>query len=417
MAVQSYMDFVSDAASQAVFERQDAENLSTETLPENAGLLDFKAFASDYPDKLFSLLDQLRPEFQEIFVEFYILQKSQSFIARLHGFIQTRAWQQLRIIEQTIGALIILGTHPTESTIRPILEKANVETTPYGSLAKMIVLYAATQDYVVVAKKIHIPVPAVRKLFRPIIATLLADKDVRAVAVGAYLRNLTHNASLHGAGLSNSCLARLKRIGCFKFTASATDQSPLWSFGPIALLQDNPWYMFELASPNGLEELRPTITAQLQRACNSKTAIQVFAPTDPNGSLQFGYILVRSTHPGIVRSLTKIRGISEMAARYTPEGEFQSAVTVPHSDLKDTLKNYKPAVQERLRKGDFVQVLTGPASGYYGTISQITTRKVVVTVNFPTSRKLQIFAQPTALRHEDVPVKQRAFWGIKNAAS
>ena len=111
---------VTDAAS--VWQPTDREEevlLSAEALPEHSSLIDFKAFARDYSDKLFPLLLKLRPEFQELFIEYYLLEKSQSFIGQVHGQIQTRVWQNLRIIEQSIGSLILLGPTPTAEIIRP----------------------------------------------------------------------------------------------------------------------------------------------------------------------------------------------------------------------------------------------------------------------------------------------------------
>ena len=119
----SYIDYAADAASQASFQRSPESGLlSAEALPENAALVDFSAFIRDYPDKLFPLLANLRPEFQELFIERYVLHKPQKFVGQCHGFVETRVWQTLRIIEQTIGAFIILGVEPDESVLRPILE-------------------------------------------------------------------------------------------------------------------------------------------------------------------------------------------------------------------------------------------------------------------------------------------------------
>src|SRR5258708_17109170 len=107
--ITDYMTHISDAASFEAFQRHEtAPLLSAETLPESSSLIDFKAFAQEYPERLLPLLEKLRPEFQELFAEYWLIGKSQAFIGRVHGFIQTRTWQNLRIIEQAISSMIIL---------------------------------------------------------------------------------------------------------------------------------------------------------------------------------------------------------------------------------------------------------------------------------------------------------------------
>ena len=84
--IHDYMTHISDAASFEAFTRHEANPLlSAETLPESGSLIDFRAFAQEYPDRLFPLLRRLRPEFVEIFAEFWLLGKSQSFIGHCHG--------------------------------------------------------------------------------------------------------------------------------------------------------------------------------------------------------------------------------------------------------------------------------------------------------------------------------------------
>src|ERR1035437_1399661 len=153
------MEYGANAASFDAYNRHEVDScISAETSPEISSLIDFKAFAHDYPEKLFLLLKQLRPEFQEFFVEYYLLEKSQSFIGKTHGCIQTRIWQNLRLIEQAIGSMILLGTDPGYDMLNPIIINAGLEYTPYGSLTTMIMHYAASRSYTIVAKRFNAPV-------------------------------------------------------------------------------------------------------------------------------------------------------------------------------------------------------------------------------------------------------------------
>ena len=174
LAVQAYRDGNPDSL------------ISVETSSDNTGLMDFSAFIAECPEKFFALLEPLRPEFRETMIEYFIVGKSQSFIARAHGQIQTRTWQALRLISQAVGAEIVLGAHPDADTLRPIFTSASLEETALGSLTDMVVLYAQTQSYAAVAKTVNAPVPTIRKIFRPAIEKLLLSKHLRETAAGAY---------------------------------------------------------------------------------------------------------------------------------------------------------------------------------------------------------------------------------------
>src|SRR6202790_5183873 len=289
----SYMNHVANAASYEAFLREDVNPLlSAETLPESGSVLEFGAFAAEYPEKFISFLNHLRPEWQEIAVEYYVLHKSQAFIGKAHGEIQTRVWQQLRIIEQTIGSMILLGIDINDHELQAILEKAGLETTPYGSLTNMILWYKTSQSYTQVAKAAGAPVPAIRKIFRPAINTLLADKDIKAVAVGAYLRSLTHQASLTGAGLSKRCQARTRRVKTLRFNAPPSEASPLISFGRVDALGDTPWFLLEVSSDHRMQQIGPLLKPQGKQIFG-KNAAPIFAPVNLDGGLVFVYLFAR----------------------------------------------------------------------------------------------------------------------------
>ena len=412
--VESYMDHVADAASFEAYKRKEEDpRVSAETLAASNSMIDFKTFAHDYPDKLMPLLEHLRPEFQELFAEYWLLGKSQSFIGDVHGFIQTRVWQNLRIIEQAIGSLILLGTNPNEDILAPILEKVGLEKLARGRLSSMIVGYAQTHSYARVAAYFGIPVPAVRKIFRPTITSLLASKDVKAVAVGAYLRSLTHQASLTGAGLSKRCKARNRRVMVRRFDAPPSEISPLISFGHVESLGEMSWELLEISSDHRMEQIGPLLRPQGKRAFGKKAA-QIFAPLNTEGELEFGYIFARCGQQSLVRKLLHTRGIAEISVLTDDEGNFKKAVTVPHADVLAMIKKHKPAEPEYIRLGDFVEVLTGAAAHYCGTVTNFRGGDVrTVEVNFPTGRKFFVAADVSSLRKlPKVPASQRTFWGV-----
>lgn len=408
------MDHISAAASFEAYNRQEIDPLlSAEALAESNSMIDFKTFADEYPERLFPLISRLRPEFQEFFIEFHILRKSQAFIGKCHGQIQTRVWQVLRLVEQAIGSMIILGTSPDAEIIRPILRKAGLDSTiAYGSLTDMILLYAKTQSYAEVALRVGAPVPLIRKLFRPTIVALLANKDVRAVAVGAYLRSLTHQASLTGTGLSKRCKARNRRVKIMRFTAPRTNNSTLISFNRVESLGDTPWHLLEISSEHRMAQIGPTLYQQGIKLFGKKPA-QIFAPLNADGELVFGYVFARSSSFALVRKLLHIRGVAELSAVCDSDGNFDHAVTVPNAEVQELIAKHSPSTSSKVRVGNFVKVLTGPASNYCGTVTKVDGDGLIVQVNFPTGRCFLVRADETSVKLlPATPAAQRMFWGV-----
>jgi hypothetical protein len=407
----SYLDYVSDAASVQAYRRNEADPLlSAESLPENSSFLDFKSFALEHPDRLFRLLSKLRVEFQELFIEYYMLEKSQSFLAKTHGCIQTRIWQNLRIIEQAVGSLIVLGIDPGPEVLRPILLTAELENTSFGSLTDMIVLYAQTQSYAAVAKKFNAPIPAIRKILRPAIGACLSSKKLKVIAVGCYLRSLTHQASLTGGGLSHSAIARIRRVKHMKFHAPPSDNTMLMNFGAISVLHDTPWCMFEISSEHRMEQINPSLRKHGKKLFG-KRAAQIFAPTDENRELEVGYLMARSVSPALTRSLTRIRGISEMSGHYSEDGTLLKAVTIPNADVQKMIKAHSIDEPTPIRVGDFVEILTGEAARYHGTVVEAEDADMKIEVQFPSGRKFTVDASAADVKLLRVPIKRRAFWG------
>jgi hypothetical protein len=409
----SYMGTSADNASLAAYRRNEETSLlSAESLPENSSLIDFRTFAQDHPEKLFPLLSSLRPEFQELFIEYYVLGKSQSFLAKVHGQIQTRIWQNLRIIEQALGALIVLGPRPSRAKMFAILGKVGMDYTEHGSLANLIALYGKSQNYAAVAKAVDAPVPAIRKVFRPAIEMLLRSRDLEAVAIGSYLRSLTHQASLTGKGLSKRCIARNNRVKCLRFLAPAVDASALLEFGSVNSLKDAPWNMFEISSDHRMAVIGPALRKQ-GKEIFGKNCGQIFAPLDAEGELEFGYILARSLSAKITRRLTRIRGISEMSGSYNSLDVLVHAVTVPNADVQKLIEERGGEKPQRVKVGDFVQVLTGDAESYCGTVTSSQGSCRFVRVDFPSKRHFTVVADISALKPiHHTPGHIRAFWGF-----
>ena len=405
------LDHLANAAAVTAFQRDEVNPLlSAETIPEDTSLMDFTSFAEECPERLFELLSHLRVEFQELFIEYWILHKSQSFLAKVHGQIQTRIWQKLRITEQAIGALIVLGTEPSADALRTILQETGLEDTEYGPLSGMIATYALAQSYAQVAKQFAAPIPAIRKIFRPSIERLVASKNLKEVAVGSYLRNLVYNASLTKSGLSKRCLARMQRTQIFRFDAPSSDESPLIEYGAVDELLETPWCMFEISSESRMSRVLPLIRKYGKRLFGREAA-QIFAPLDTDGELKLGYILARSTSPARTRALIRFRGISDIAARYNDAGSLARVISVPNNEVQLMIDANATQNATQVRVGNFVEILTGEASRYCGRVTSLRGSTATVEVTFPSGRRFTVKADRDAVRVLAIPPNRRRFWG------
>jgi hypothetical protein len=418
MHTDTYWDHISDGASVASYHETgkiEQPLISAETMPESGALIDFKAFAIEYPDKLFPLLDHLRPEFKEIFIEYYILGKSQCFLAQVHGTQQSATrgiWQNLRVIEQAIGALIVLGVEPKAEDIRPILESVDLENSPLGSLTEMICQYNASRSYAEVAKFFKVPTPAIRKIFRPAIEKLLARRGLKAVALGAFIRNITHQASLTKDGFSNSYRTRLKRIERQSFDAPEPENSALINSGKIDSLGDMPWSMFEISPEYTVDRVFSTIRKAKFYVFREKAG-QVFAPVDARGDLKLGYFFARGNNKYLATAMTRLRGICEVSSRYDDQGEFKSEVLIPDAEIQALIHIHNGSEVLRAKVGDFVEILTGDAARYCGDVKSVSRFAVEVEINFPSGRKFFIHALHSSVKSfGKIPKKARGFWGV-----
>ena len=415
----SYWDHISNDASVAGYHETgkiEQPLISAETMPESGALLDFKAFAREYPDKLFPLLDHLRPEYREMFIEYYILEKSQCFLARVHGTQQSATrgiWQTLRVIEQTVGALIVLGTNPKPEDIRPILESVNLEITSFGSLAEMICQYNELRSYAKVAKIFKAPTPAIRKIFRPAIEKLLMQRSLQATALGAFLRNATHQASLTKDGFSKSYQARLRRIAKQAFDAPEPENSALVCSGKVESLGDMPWKMFEISPEYKVNRVFATIRKAKNRVFYEKAG-QAFAPVDADGELKLGYFFARGNNKFLTAAMTRLRGVCEVSSLYDDQGKFKSEVTVPHAEIQAMIDNHSTHYSTQTKVKDFAEVLTGDAARYCGNVVGVSkTGDVEIEVEFPSGRRFVIHALHSSVKSfGNVPRDRRGFWGL-----
>jgi hypothetical protein len=172
--------------------------------------------------------------------------------------------------------------------------------------------------------------------------------------------------------------------------------------------------MFEISSEHRMTQIFPTLQAQGKKIFGKKAA-QIFAPVDQNGDLTFGYIFARSVVPKLARKLTHVRGISNLVSLFSDNGDFMKAMTVPDAEIQTLLKKHSGVESTVNAEGGFVEILTGPAARYCGTVTQrnAQTGALTIDVAFPTGRHFVVIANDSCVKPlEQVPMKERNFWGI-----
>jgi hypothetical protein len=207
------------------------------------------------------------------------------------------------------------------------------------------------------------------------------------------------------AGFGKRHQARALRMKHLRFEAPALEHDPLISFGRVETLGDTPWMLFEVSMTN-LDACFPVLQQQFKRICSRKSG-QIFAPTNKAGELTFGYFFARSSSPTITRSIARVRGVTEFAATYSDAGNFRKVVTVPEADVAKMIDDCAGQKRQRPQVDDFVQVLSGPAKGYCGTI----TARNVATITFLTGRTFTVNLGAGAAKILSVPKSRRAFFG------
>ena len=93
------------------------------------------------------------------------------------------------------------------------------------------------------------------------------------------------------------------------------------------------------------------------------------------------------------------------------DGNFVHAVTVPHVEVQALITKHGSPHISKVGVGDFVEILTGDAKGYHGTILKILPNNVRVRIDFPSGRQFLIDADPTSISRTEVPKNKQTFWG------
>jgi len=148
----------------------------------------------------------LPSEDQELLLSYYMLGKPQWCLAKLYRSTQTVCSVKLRMAVKKLGTIAIFRGHPTVDSMCPVLEKAGInhliEKSTNVSTAMLVVEYRAARSFAVVAKKLGVMRPQVRRALSTAAKFLLASSVDEEVALGAYIFGLIDKASSSGQGYS-----------------------------------------------------------------------------------------------------------------------------------------------------------------------------------------------------------------------
>ena len=173
-----------------------------------------------------------------------------------------------------------------------------------------------------------------------------------------------------------------------------------------------PWKMFEISPEYKVDRVFAAIRKAKNQVFHEKAG-QVFAPVNAEGELKLGYFFARGNNRFLTAAMTRLRGVCEVSSLYDDQGKFKKEVTIPHMEVQAMIDARSTQRSTRVKVGEFVEVLTGDASRYCGTVRTITKISIHVEINFPSGRKFLIHAQPSSVKSfGDVPKEQRGFWGL-----
>lgn len=166
------------------------ETVSLETKSDLLEESIYNAIQENFP-VFYKTLGMLSKDDQETILSYYLLHKPQWCLAKIKRSTQTDCSFRLRMAIRKLGACLLFGV-PEEHTLHTILTKLGYENfTPEVSTSKVVHMYKKYRSFKIVAHKLSIPKPVVRKTLSHVSKNLLELEDNHlAQAVGAYIFGL-----------------------------------------------------------------------------------------------------------------------------------------------------------------------------------------------------------------------------------
>jgi hypothetical protein len=210
-----FFDAIIAARSVMLSEEQALEGATTLSLETQIDMAESDVLSyieNDFPGFV-KILRHLSKEDQELLLGYYVISKTQTSLAPIHGLTQTICSAHIRAAMRKMGTYIIFGP-PTPEIMAPIFIEAELEGLLKKTdgtvvpLSEVVALYAKTRSYQRVAEVLGLRRPEVRRVMRSAQKVLAARSGIKAKAISAYLLDLIDKSSASGKGPSQRKLAK-----------------------------------------------------------------------------------------------------------------------------------------------------------------------------------------------------------------
>lgn len=199
--------------------------ISAETTHESFSDDSLPVFVKEHFTAFLGYLKFLTDDERDMLLSSYVLGATQHQLGAILGFTQTVTSQRIRLASKALGCFIQFGGHPSQAHMEAILTGAGQEPTT----ALWVKMYRECWSFKVVADKLRIHRPAIKRGISAVSKTLLESKEPLPCGLGAYFATMIVDKSAVGVGKSKAARRKGTRIerkdpdelGSFRINISA----------------------------------------------------------------------------------------------------------------------------------------------------------------------------------------------------
>src|SRR5205814_1764300 len=146
--------------------------LSAETCQQLEGITAY-TFIQDHSPQFFELLERLSPNYQDLLLSYFVLNRSQTSLSYIFDDAQTRISTTIRLAMKRLCFYVMFNT-VTAETLSPVLTRAGLEWPAYRSskrsrkpiavpLSKVIETFDKCRSFTKTADKLKVHRPDIRR--------------------------------------------------------------------------------------------------------------------------------------------------------------------------------------------------------------------------------------------------------------
>lgn len=156
------------------------------------------------------ILRNISMEDQELLLSYYMINKPQWCLAKIHRSTQTICSFKIRMAIKKLGAIIIYGAEPNIPLMSKVLDSNGLEHVLKGvKTSTLIDDYRKYRSFNITAKKNSVHRPDVRRVLSQASKMLLSKDDELSLSLGAMIYGLIDKASANGQGFSKRKLDKM----------------------------------------------------------------------------------------------------------------------------------------------------------------------------------------------------------------